>query len=125
MAACAAPARVADLGVSSVQFHDVVVPDGLRLIDDAAQSYSREEAGWRHGRFVYAGATRVAEAAAYVRMRMPQHGWQLVADEAVDEATSRVRFARGHYVTEYMFVQNEGSTQMMVDYRTDYARAAR
>jgi hypothetical protein len=107
--------------VSATQFQDVVVPTGLRLQDAAHQSYSREEAGWRHGQFEYVGSTSVEEAANYVRQRMPQHSWTIVADEVGQEGT-RLRFERGIYSAEYSFQRRDGSTAMTVAYRTDYSR---
>jgi hypothetical protein len=109
------------LGVGASQFQDVVVPAGLRLQDAAHQSYSREESGWRHGQFVYSGAMAIEEAMGYVRQRMPQHNWTIVADEA-DEQRALLRFERGIYSAEYTFQRRDGSTQMVVAYRTDYTR---
>jgi hypothetical protein len=111
--------------VSSVQFQDVVVPDGLRLIDDAHQSHSVEAANYRLGHFVYYGGIRREDAANYVRLRMPQHSWVLVADEVVDENTNRIRFVRGHYSAEYKFIRMDGRMQMVVDYQTDYTTSDR
>lgn len=109
-------------GVDAVQFQDVVVPDGLRLRDRAHESYSREEAGWRHGHFEYVGQTDVQAAADYVRARMPQHNWSKVQDTVEAEAGVRLRFERGIYRADYAFTRGEGSTIMVVDYTTDYAR---
>jgi hypothetical protein len=107
--------------VQAMQFQDVVVPNGLRIREGQHQSYSREEAGWRHGRFEYTGQLEVATAANYVRERMPQHGWTKAQDEANAEAT-KLRFDRGIYRAEYTFLRSEGATTMVVDYTTDYAR---
>lgn len=109
-----------DETVTASQFKDVVVPDGLRLVDDAHQSHSVEAANWRLGHFVYAGTMRRDDAVNYVRQRMPQHNWVLAGEEAVDDNTTRLRFTRGHYAAEYKFVRFEGRLQMVVDYRTDY-----
>ena len=106
--------------VTATQFQDVVVPAGLRLIDDSHQSHSVEAAGWRMGHFIYAGPLQRDEAISYVRQRMPQHSWELVADEVVDETTTRLRFVRGHYSAEYKFVRMDGRVQMVVDFQTDY-----
>lgn len=106
--------------VSSTQFQDVVVPSGMRLIDDVHQSYSTVAASWRLGHFVYSGLLRSDEAASYVRQRMPQHNWQLAAEEAVDANTVKLRFVRAQYVAEYKFIHLEGRLQMVVDYSTDY-----
>lgn len=119
--ACATDPATAH-GVSAVQFQDVVVPTGMRLKDGAHESYSREEAGWRHGHFEYVGQTDPGAAADYVRERMPQHSWSKVQDETVAEAGLRMRFERGIYRADYTISRNEGSTVMVVDYTTDYAR---
>lgn len=109
-------------GVTAVQFKDVVVPDGLRLKTDGNASYSREEASWRHGRFEYVGQADVQAAANYVRERMPQHSWTKVRDEVAAETGVRMRFERGIYATDYSISRSEGTTVMVVDYSTDYAR---
>lgn len=107
--------------VQAVQFQDVVVPDGLRIREGQHQSYSREEAGWRHARFEYAGQVEVTTAADYVRERMPQHGWSKAQDDAAEAAT-KIRFERGIYRAEYTFSRSDGATVMVVDYTTDYTR---
>ena len=107
--------------VQAVQFQDVVVPDGMRIREGTHQSYSREEAGWRHARFEYFGQKDVPAAADYVRERMPQHGWSKMQDEA-SEAGLKIRFERGIYRADYTFARNEGATVMVVDYTTDYTR---
>lgn len=119
LSGCASAPR--DEVVAATQFQDIVVPDGLRLIDDAHESASVEAASYRQGHFVYSGSTRREEAANYVRQRMPQHNWVLVADEAVDANTNRLRFVRGHYSAEYKFIRMDGRMQMVVDYQTDYS----
>lgn len=120
-AACESSSPNDGLGVASGQFKDVVVPTGLKLQDAAHQSYSREESGWRHGQFVYAGNTELEEAMGYVRQRMPQHNWTIVADE-IKEDRALMRFERGIYTAEYSFQHRNGSTEMVVAYRTDYTR---
>lgn len=108
-------------GVSAVQFQDVVVPSGLVLRDNAHESYSREEASWRRGHFVYGGQTDLQAAANYVRERMPQHSWSKMRDEQDQEAGIRLGFVRGIYRADYVFSRTDGSTLMVVEYTTDYA----
>ena len=120
MVACAAHPE--GDGVTAVQFKDVVVPDGLRLKTAGNASYSREEAGWRHGRFEYVGQADVQTAANYVRERMPQHSWTKVRDEVAAETGIRIRFERGIYAADYSIARSDGTTVMVVDYTTDYAR---
>ncbi len=111
-----------DALVDSRQFQDVVVPAGFRLKDRAHESFSREEATWRQGHFVYSGLTGIDEAAAYVLQRMPQHSWQVVAEEKPEPDTWRLRCDRGIYSADYVFRRSDGTTEMVVDYATDYAR---
>ena len=120
LAACATDPATAH-GVSAVQFQDVVVPAGLKLVDDAHRSWSREEAGWRSAHFEYIGQVDLQDAANYVRERMPQHGWTKSRDEAAS-ASTQMQFERGIYVADYSFTRSEGATIMVVDYKTDYAR---
>lgn len=108
--------------VDSRQFQDVVVPAGFRLLDRAHESFSREEATWRQGHFVYSGSSRVDDAAAYVQLRMPQHNWAMVEEQALEDAGKRLRFERGIYSADYTFHRADGQTRMVVDYATDYSR---
>ena len=120
--ACETTADREGQGVHAVQFQDVVVPTGFRLQDQAHESHSREEANWRQGHFVYSGPTGLEEALGYVKQRMPQHSWRIVAEEAVGETGKRLLFERGIYSAEYTFQRRDGSTQMVVVYTTDYSR---
>ena len=122
LSSCAGGAGEVDTGVSAKQFQDMVVPQGFRLQDGANESHSREEGDWRMGRFHYAGAMQIADAAAYIKQRMPQHSWTLELEELSDPSQGRLRFVRGRYLAEYTFHRQEGTTQMVVDYQTDYTR---
>lgn len=118
-AACAGAA--ADVGVGANQFQDMVVPEGFRLLDDSHQSHSREAGDWRFGKFCYRGSVAIADAVAYLKQRMPQHGWVSEAED-LQPTEGKLRFARGRYVADYHFTRQEGSTSMVVDYLTDYSR---
>jgi hypothetical protein len=107
-------------GVSAVQFPDVVVPAGLRLRESGHESYSRDEAGWRQGHFVYTGQARPDEAVGYVKQRMPQHSWELVSEENLEDTSVVLRFRRSIYSANYSFLRIDGATRMVVDYSTDY-----
>lgn len=108
--------------VNSRQFQDVVVPSGFRLKDEAHESFSREEATWRHGRFVYSGSDYVEEASAYVKRHMPRHDWKMVSNETTEDDVVRLRFERGIYSADYLIRRQDGTTHMVVDYATDYSR---
>ncbi len=108
-----------DMGVRAIQFQDVVVPAGMTLKVDQHQSASVEEGGWRYGDFTYTGLGRVEDATAYVLERMPQHAWELKADETPDRFTRRLLFTRGRYRADYTIRRTEGITLMTVQYRTD------
>ena len=59
----------------------------------------------------------------YVRQRMPQHNWTSLTEEALPDSGVRLRFERGIYSADYTFSSSrEGATQMIVDYKTDYAK---
>jgi hypothetical protein len=119
---CATDVNRADHGVTATQFQDMVVPAGLRLRDRAHESYSRQEASWRTGHFVYVGNTDIDEAMGYVRLRMPQHSWSIISDEVAADQGAKLRFERGIYTAEYTFQRHDGSTEMVVVYSTDYSR---
>lgn len=122
IAACQTPEKHA-FGVSAVQFQDVVVPSGFKLHDAGHESYAREEAGWRQAHLVYHGAAKIEDAMGYVRQRMRQHNWTALTEESLADSGVRIRFERGVYSADYTFSESrEGSTQMIVDYKTDYAK---
>ena len=108
--------------VDSRQFQDVAVPDGFRLRDRHHESWSREDASFRRGHFVYVGPASIEAAATYGLQRMPHHSWQLLEDGEATEAGKSMRFERGIYSAVYQFTHGEGVTQMVVDYDTDYTR---
>ncbi|MFK7739452.1 MAG: hypothetical protein AB8H80_03945 [Planctomycetota bacterium] len=108
--------------MDSRQFKDVVVPAGFRLQDRAHESYSREDASYRQGHFIYSGGMRISDAASYVMQRMPQHSWTMVGDELVDDTDRKLRFERGVYSASYQLSRRDGRTQMVVEYATDYTR---
>jgi hypothetical protein len=113
------PSRGGD-GVNSVQFQDIVVPDGLHIHDTAHESHSIEEVDFRFGHFVYSGQTRLDDACQYVLLRMPEHAWSLVADELQpDKLTRKITFTRGRYRADYSFRRQDGITSMVVDYHTE------
>ncbi len=122
VSSCASPDPTTAYGVSAVQFQDVVVPAGMQLRDSAHESHSRVEASWRKAHFIYSGQTPVQSAVSYVRERMPQHNWTMVAEEQVEEAGVKIRFERGIYSAEYVFSRADGATQMVVDYDTQFQR---
>ncbi len=107
-----------DRGVSAVQFQDVVVPDGMKLLDQFHESHSRETGGWRFGHFEYIGSPPVQDACAHLLLRMPQHLWRLATDESPTDSTRKLRFERGRYVADYMLQRIDGVTHMVIDYQT-------
>lgn len=117
LGACATSESV-DHGVSSVQFQDVAVPDGMKLVDRFHESHSREVAGWRYGHFEYVGQAQLQDACSHVLQRMPQHMWQLALDESPDASVRRLRFERGRYVADYTLQRVDGVTHMKIDYTT-------
>jgi hypothetical protein len=121
LAACASTETTGsgDHGVSAVQFQDVVVPDGMALVDRFHESYSREEAGWRLGHFEYVGQPRVEDACSHLLLRMPQHHWRLASDETSEDKTRKLRFERGRYVAKYTLQRIDGVTHMVIDYSTE------
>jgi hypothetical protein len=108
--------------VTAVQFQDVVVPSGLRLRDEAARSWSREDASWRHGHFEYTGQVDVQTAADYVRARMLQHNWTKTQDKTVADVGLSMQFEREIYQAVYTFSRSEGVTVMVVEYTTNITR---
>lgn len=108
------------VGVTSLQFDDVVVPSGFRLQDD--ESHSREDATFRTGHWLYYGGMHVDEAAMHVTRHMPRHSWSCTVDEQLEEEGKHLRFERGIYTADYRLRRQDGRTEMTVDYETDYTR---
>lgn len=120
LAACKSTGETTgDLGVTAVQFQDVVVPTGMKLVNRYNESYSREEQGWRSGHFVYSGQPRIEEACGHVLARMPQHSWSLVSDQTPDDSSRVLKFTRGRYSAVYTLARQDGVTSMVVDYTTN------
>ena len=113
-------ARPTDDGVSANQFDDIPVPDGLTLRERLHASDSVVVGDWRYGNFEYTGSVPVAEVAAYMRERMPQHAWELVAEEVDPQGRTILKFRRGKYEAECTLGRTEEktSTKLIVKVRT-------
>ncbi|MEQ1631402.1 MAG: hypothetical protein ABL997_03450 [Planctomycetota bacterium] len=107
-----------DLGTSAVQFQDLAVPAGMKLVERFHESHSREAGGWRYGHFEYVGQTTLQEACSHLLDRMPQHGWAPVVDDASQATVRRLQFKRGSYVVDYRLERIDGETHMVIDYDT-------
>ena len=119
LAACVS--TVQDLGVEAIQPKDVVVPNGLRLRTEQVQSHSRQAGDWRFADLYYTGQTKVAPACAHLLDRMPQHRWQLVADQEPAPGERNLSFVRGRYTAAYQLKRVEGVTRMTIEIRTEPA----
>lgn len=107
-----------DAGTVSL-FRDVIFPVGLRVVDDAHQSYAEETAGgYRNAHYLCVGTAPREAAIEQVRQQAPRHSWELVADESLDPNTHRLLFRRGHYSLEYRFLRNDGRLQVLIDYKS-------
>jgi hypothetical protein len=114
-----APSQPND-GVSSTQFEDIPVPDGLRLRERMHKSDSIVVGDYRYGNFVYTGSVPAAEVASYMRERMPQHAWQLVAEDEDAKGNQTLSFRRGKYTADCSLGRTEDkATQMTVKVRTE------
>ena len=107
-----------DLGTSAVQFQDLAVPAGMKLVERFHESHSREAGGWRYGHFEYIGQTTLQDACAHLLDRMPQHNWQLSTDDASQVAVRHLQFKRGTYVVDYRLERIDGETHMVINYDT-------
>ncbi len=113
-----APSQPND-GVSSTQFEDIPVPDGLRLRERLHKSDSVVVGDYRYGNFVYTGSVPVAEVASYMRDRMPQHAWELIGEDQDAKGNTTLNFRRGKYTADCTLGRTEDkTTQMTVTVRT-------
>lgn len=115
-------ARVEDYGVSTVQFSDIPVPDGMKLKTHGPVSHSFERGVFRHGDFEYYGGIEPSAAESYMRERMDSHGWRLT-DDRVTEAGTSLRFERAPYESHCRIWDDDGMTLMRVEVRTAVAPA--
>lgn len=118
---CESAGGSGEYGVKATQFADVVVPAGMKLRDRANESHSRDDGGYRTAHLVYSGQSRVEDIESYLRLRMPSHNWQLVAESKIEEGIV-MKFERDVYSVQYSVARADGATLMTVDYATDYSR---
>ena len=107
-----------NLGVSAVQFPDVPAPHGMGLREHEHMSHSLQVGEYRYGEFEYAGPLTVREVSAYMRERMPQHSWEMVADDAPSPDVQVMKFRRGKYVAECTVSRDKALTRMRVKVQT-------
>lgn len=119
LSACETTGNSGEYGVTATQFSDVVVPSEMKLREN--QSHSRDDGGTRVAHLVYSGQARVEDVESYLRLRLPSHSWQLVAETKIEEGIV-MKFERDVYSVQYSVVRSEGATLMTVDYATDYSR---
>ena len=120
VAGCATPPEGASTdGVSALQFSDIPVPAGLKLRDRRHASDSVQVGQYRYANYVYSGGVPVAEVSAYLRERMPQHSWELTAEETDAEGNERLSFQRGKYTADCRMARDEKAvTRLHVTVRT-------
>lgn len=88
--------RTGNDGVTAIQFSDIPVPAGMKLLERFHRSDSIQVGDYRYGNFAYSGTVPVAEVSQYLRERMPQHGWKLAERQQEKEGEVLV-FRRGPY----------------------------
>jgi len=118
LGSCQTPAeraKTSDDGVSAIQFEDIPVPDGLRLQERAHSSDSLELGEYRYANFSYVGGVPVAEVSSYLRDRMPQHKWTLLAEETDPDGNDTLSFRRGKYTAECRLQHEESSARTTLD----------
>lgn len=119
--------RLSNHGVSSVQFSDIPVPQGMQLRTRAFESHSYETGRFRFGHFEYYGDIGAEDAVVYMRDRMDQHGWHLTEESDLPLAEAgyqtgglakEMRFRRQPYETTCTVWEDEGVTRMSVAVQT-------
>ncbi|HET6204050.1 MAG TPA: hypothetical protein VFI25_14765 [Planctomycetota bacterium] len=83
-----------NVSIARSQFDDVPVPEGLTLRTDSLESYSYQCGAFRQARLIYHGSADPARVAAYLRERLPLHGWSATA-EAIGKGTRHLEFSKG------------------------------
>ncbi|MCC6671355.1 MAG: hypothetical protein IT458_09860 [Planctomycetes bacterium] len=106
-------------GVSAVQFDDIPVPDGMKLVSQHHESHSVQVGGYRYADFVYRGSDPIDQVAAYMLQRMPQHSWKAVKEDASSADTRVLRFERDAYRVECTITRESRTTTMNVQVRTN------
>ena len=120
--ACETPPAPDD-GVTAAQFSDIPVPDGMWLNEQNHVSDAVVMGEYRHANFQYRGQIAVAEVTGYLRLRMPQHRWELIGEETEKSGDEVLRFRRGKYVAECYVAKLQAYTEMNISVRTSLNRS--
>lgn len=123
LAGCVGPvASVEDSsGVTAVQFADVPVPAGMRLIA-GHESHSFQVGDFRHGDFHYSGSVPRADVASYMTRRMALHGWSQVGEAPPDAGILDLKFARHPHTARCEIWQESSVTHLRIAVRTETSK---
>lgn len=106
--------------ISGTQFTDIPVPASFQLQNKNQESFGSQVGNFRHAHLVYHGELTSMEAAAYLKSRMPEHGWQLIS-----ESDSVFTFLKGETKAhcalsniEKTTENNQLITKLLIDVRT-------
>ncbi len=105
--------------VSSLQFDDMAVPDGMTLLTDIAKSHSYSSGEYRKGDFEYYGGVSVVDAVSYTCDRMKLDRWSLRSEKAETLDIAELIFSKTPYTTTYKIWKDGSVTRMTVQYRTN------
>lgn len=109
-----------DPGLSSAQFPDIPVPDGMRLYEGRHDSHSFEAGSFRYGDFKYAGSVPIPVAVAYMTKRMKLNKWSQEEPVEIIEGRQHLRFRRHPYLAHCIIWKEEDEqlTRMSIEVRT-------
>ena len=74
-----------ELPTSVVQFVDLPVPQRLKILSGVQQSWSYQSGRFRNAKLHYVGSVAFENVRAFLRERLPTHGWRLIDEERPTE----------------------------------------
>lgn len=109
-----------DPGLTSAQFPDIPVPDGMRLYEGIHDSHSFQSGSFRYGDFKYAGSIPIPVAVSYMSKRMQLNKWTQDQPVEVIEGRQHLSFRRYPYLAHCVIWKEEDEklTRMSIEVRT-------
>lgn len=114
----------ADLYGSVEQPADLPVPRTMRLKVGANQSRYMARGDFRSAFLLYEGGTGVDELRAFLRERLPDHGWQLRSEDSPGQERATQHWVRRHgdsgvrYLLQAQIENQGGRSRLSYDLRS-------
>lgn len=103
-------ADVVSAGIAQTQFSDIPVPGGFEMQRRGLESYGTQIGSFRAGHLVYHGEASVSDAAAYLRNRLPEHGWMEASHADLPSGALQIVFQKGPHTATISIAREETKT---------------